>query len=1016
MRAFLEKTQASIRETSQSAIRLATTPMKPPADEDATLTSGKTEMTPAQKNKAYLKGLRAQNKKLKHLYTVLSKSKEELGTDLAVFRSFTHQILPTFVAAEKKADETLDADILLAEYHKIAAAKTVLEESSTHGSSAPIDADLLGLNDVQAPNQTEMALRKELVDVVETKDKILGKFREAVNKLRALQQKYNTLAKQTNETNSSTATLSSGDNQEMLSRVSGFEETIRNLKQQLEQESSKGNRLQEKVEEMDTQLKLSKNSNLTESKRAQDAEAAAVQARKEVKKIQASLEHAQIATQNETEQPQEETTQHLRTQVLALEKNLLETTTVAEQVPGLEKHVCVLEAEKTTLLTDKAALETEVEQMRAMHDDLRKQLSERNKDDDDSTENKQEVLTGKMEKLETEKKKLLTKGKELYTKHQKLKQDCTQLQERYKSAKNQVEQLTSSSAALQQDSSELQTQVDNVTKELRATEIKNDASKSELDAKKISILALENKLAEAATKQSAAEEECNTQSVTHASAIQQLEMSMEVKTTELEKLKETLAKKEKEMEEQQSLVESSTASIEEQSNAETTALREEVQTLTASLADGESVKSNLVAVRQQLQELSELHAAEAQSKAMEVEATETEMNVLKKTMEEKLSTVESQKTEFAKKGKMLVTKLKEAKEKFTELENKLAEAATKQVAAEEECNTQSATHASAIQQLEMSMEMKTTELEKLKQKLTSESSTVADEKSRLTSKLGELEDTQKALELKNKKMKESNTTLEQQSEKNQEEWRERMSALHLSLDEMRKTASSADKRTEEHRMLMQENDRSNGQKLSSAQGELRVAHERIERILKTNREKEIEHQERMGALQRSLEGMRHQAASVNAEQDEIDLIQAALESKQAALEDVKKTDRRIITDLKREMSRGLRQSRLEKDEQIMIAEKALTRLRQEEDRAAQLEENVVALQSDLNAKAKEVQMAMLQIENLAALSAGGGGSGGGGSDGGLLSWFTGGTTTPARGPSQGGVRAMGVRHATPRRR
>ena len=823
MRAFLEKTQASIRETSQSAIRLATTPMKPPGD---TSTSGKTEMTPAQKNKAYLKGLRAQNKKLKHLYTVLSKSKEELGTDLAVFRSFTHQILPTFVAAEKKADEFLDVDMLLVEYQKIAAAKIVPEESSTHGSSAPIDADLLGLNDVQAPNQTEMALRKELVDVVETKDKILGKFREAVNKLRALQQKYNTLAKQTNETNSSTATLSSGDNQEMLSRVSGFEETICNLKQQLEQESSKGSRLQEKVEEMDTQLKLSKNSNLTESKRAQDAEAAAVQARKEIEKIQAALEHAQIATQNETEQPQEEETQHLRTQVLALEKNLLETTTVAEQ-------------EKTTLLTDKAALETEVEQMRAMHDNLRKQLSERNKDDDGSTENKQEVLTGKMEKLETEKKKLLTKGKELYTKHQKLKQDCTQLQERYKSAKNQVEQLTSSSAALQQYSSELQTQVDNVTKELRATEIKNDAAKSELDAKKISILALENKLAEAATKQ---------------------------------------------------------------------------------------------------------------------------------------------------------------------------------VAAEEECNTQSATHASAIQQLEMSMEVKTTELEKLKQKLTSESLTVADEKSRLTSKLGELEDTQKALELKNKKMKESNTTLEQQSEKNQEEWRERMSALHLSLDEMRKTASSADKRTEEHRMLMQENDRSNAQKLSSAQGELRVAHERIERILKTNREKEIEHQERMGALQRSLEGMRHQAASVNAEQDEIDLIQAALESKQAALEDVKKTDRRIITDLKREMAYGLRQTRLEKDEQIMIAEKALTRLRQEEDRAAQLEENVVALQSDLNAKAKEVQMAMLQIENLAALSAGGGGSVGGGSDGGLLSWFTGGTTTPARGPSQGGVRAMGVRHATPRRR
>ena len=80
----------------------------------------------------------------------------------------------------------------------------------------------------------------------------------------------------------------------------------------------------------------------------------------------------------------------------------------------------------------------------------------------------------------------------------------------------------------------------------------------------------------------------------------------------------------------------------------------------------------------------------------------------------------------------------------------------------------------------------------------------------------------------------------------------------------------------------------------------------------------MEHQERMGALQRSLEDMRHQAASVNAEQGDIDIIQAALEAKQAALEDVKKTDRRIITDLKREMSRVLRQNRLEKDEQIKL--------------------------------------------------------------------------------------------------
>ena len=44
-------------------------------------------------------------------------------------------------------------------------------------------------------------------------------------------------------------------------------------------------------------------------------------------------------------------------------------------------------------------------------------------------------------------------------------------------------------------------------------------------------------------------------------------------------------------------------------------------------------------------------------------------------------------------------------------------------------------------------------------------------------------------------------------------------------------------------------------------------------------------------------------------------IQAALDSKQAALEDVKKADRRIITDLKREMTKILRQTKMEKDEQ-----------------------------------------------------------------------------------------------------
>ena len=221
-----------------------------------------------------------------------------------------------------------------------------------------------------------------------------------------------------------------------------------------------------------------------------------------------------------------------------------------------------------------------------------------------------------------------------------------------------------------------------------------------------------------------------------------------------------------------------------------------------------------------------------------------------------------------------------------------------------------------------------------------------------------------------------------------------MSAQQASVDEMKKKVLAANKRTEEQRFIIQESTSSSAQKLCKVQGELRVAHERIERLLKTNREKEQEHQERMGALQRSLEEMRHQAASVNAEQSEMDAIQAALNSKQAALEDVKKTDRRIISDLKREMSKILRKNKMEKEEQIIIAEKALNRLRQEEDRGSELEETVIMLRKDLAVKSKEVDMAKLQIEQLSVIAMSHDTSTGTAASNGLLSWFSGTSSTP----------------------
>ena len=90
----------------------------------------------------------------------------------------------------------------------------------------------------------------------------------------------------------------------------------------------------------------------------------------------------------------------------------------------------------------------------------------------------------------------------------------------------------------------------------------------------------------------------------------------------------------------------------------------------------------------------------------------------------------------------------------------------------------------------------------------------------------------------------------------------------------------------------------------------------------------------------------------------------------------------------------MRHSRQDKEEQTLIAEKALARLRQEADRVAELEDGLRVTRRDLDLKSNEVEVAKMQIEQLSALAAASSAPGGGP---GIISWLTGSTPlTPSR--------------------
>lgn len=378
------------------------------------------------------------------------------------------------------------------------------------------------------------------------------------------------------------------------------------------------------------------------------------------------------------------------------------------------------------------------------------------------------------------------------------------------------------------------------------------------------------------------------------------------------------------------------------------------------------------------------------SKIAEMQAALNEISVTTdKKMSElsnELAASKARQDDFAKKGKMLVAKLKAMAEQKTALENN-SKASRGAIASIEKQLSEANTLTLTLKQALADSKTEAVAIEKkhleavaaLEAELSAAKTSAMDagvKDAAKNCKVERLQGLLRELETRSAELRASNT------------------ALRSSLEETRTSASIADKRVEEQHAIAQEAIRTGSKKLILVQGELRLAQERIDRLVTMGREKDSESQERVAALQRSLEEMRQQTASVSAEQDDIELIREALKQQEATLEDVKKTDKRIIADLKREMGRIMRQSRQEKDEQTIIAEKALTRLRLETDRVAELEDLAAVLRKDFQRKSNEVEVAKMQIEQLSALTVAAPAPGGGA---GLMSWLTGSTpSTPSR--------------------
>ena len=457
----MKAAQSAVKEAASEARALATAPL-PPTPQAASSAGI------SHKHKELLKGLRAQNKKLKHLYTVISTKKKEMEQDLGIFRSFAHQIIPSIVSIDKKPEENLDINDLYAEYEKISS----LPSSSTSTSSSSSDVDLLGLNATSSSsssppsNAIEIELRKELAEVTETKEKILNKFREAVNKYRALQQKYKTLVE--NKDKETSATTSSVD-ADTAAKLIKYENAIRLLKSKLEKASTRSITFKDTIEKMDQELILSEKQRLEQSKRAATSEKLNIKVSKRNQELTKELEEAQklaFEASNSTEQ-----VKAFQEQIVVLKKRFRETAQDAEQLPELEKKVGLLEKEKTTINLEKNAIANELKEIKVLYESNKTRLREQEEDQkimeaetNSNATTQVDSLTARVELLEAEKKKLLSKGKELYKTHSKLKTNYVLLEEKskqYHTATKEIDAATQEANVLmqqlQKDKDEMET-------------------------------------------------------------------------------------------------------------------------------------------------------------------------------------------------------------------------------------------------------------------------------------------------------------------------------------------------------------------------------------------------------------------------------------------------------------------------------------------------------------------------------------------------------------------------------
>ena len=388
----------------------------------------------------------------------------------------------------------------------------------------------------------------------------------------------------------------------------------------------------------------------------------------------------------------------------------------------------------------------------------------------------------------------------------------------------------------------------------------------------------------------------------------------------------------------------------------------------------EAVEEKKNTVRSMSEQLEAKHASEVGSLQARIKYLDSKIAEMQDSskqsesvIEEQLSKVKAElvtsktrEEDFAKKGKALVSKLKLVTQQKTKLED---DAAISQARISEldrqvlEASTVSERLSTELDECKLqcaALEEKNIKAAAdFETRVMAAESKVADTDMRNTEARSEIESLQTKL---------------QKSETVRTELDTRILELRNVLEETRTKATLADKQAEFKYAGAQEENRVKSKKIISIEGELRLAKERIERLMMTGREKDADNQERVAALQRSLEEMRQQSASLSAEQNDFQSMKESLALREAALEDIKKTDKRIIADLKREMSSVLRRSQQHKEEQTTIAEKALIQLQQESEKVAELEDLISVVKKDLQLKNNEVEVAKMQIEQLSALA------------------------------------------------